>query len=1286
MRAILLPKLNRHMTRPPIQASAGARILFFLLVVLGSPLRAQVGAGVIRGLVLDPQGNVVSQAKVSLTSAAESGTREIQTSPDGAFAFPNLRPGTYDLQVEDVGFKKMLQNGVQAVVSSTTDLTVRLELGATTESITVSADSQPLQAADAAIGNNFESTRIQQLPLNARNIVGLLSLQPGVTRSGEAFGGRRDQANITLDGVDVNDQLTGLDAAARSLQGSYEALSSVLRSTPESVQEFRVVTLNPTANQGRSSGAQVALVTRSGGNDFHGSAYWFHRNTATTANDWFNNAAGRYAPSDPQVLQGIAAAGDPRVPRPKLIRNIFGAALGGPIVRNRTFFFANYEGRRDASETSVLRTVPSETLREGILRYQNTAGGVTTVMPNEFAALYPGTGGVNPVVLDYLRRAPLPNFFAGGGDGLNLAGYRFNASTPTTFDTYIARLDHRITDSQNLFFRGNIQGDKYTLPKQFPDSTTPAFWSHPNGFVVGHDWTVTPRLINTVRLGLTRQAFSYRGDADANVVRFFSYRPTSEQRSSSRISPTWNLTDDISWSKGSHLLQFGGNFRAIESRITSFASSFDLLSTNFAFYSGGANALNAQLPDLLPAFGSNSAPAVAILLGRLSQYTANALYDRDGNVLPPGTPADRTFQTKEFEAYVQDVWRLRRDLTATIGLRWSGNSPVQETNGFQTAPTVNLNDFFARRVAGAEAGQPFNDPIAIDLSGPVNGKPDAYKWDRNNFGPSAAVAWSPDFGTNGFSRLLGLNGKAVIRGGFRMLYDRFGSGLMSFFDSNNSLGFTAATQVPSGSFNLTNNLPPLFTGQTNTRDLPLLPALPNIAFPRSFPSDEVGRTASALDASLRTPVQYTWSVSYGRDLGKDITVELGYIGRAGRNLLISRDVFQRNNLRDPSSGQTWFQAGGVLGELHDAGLQLGANGFNAAVPILPFFENLFPGNRIQQAAERSTGRAIPALNGLTPSQQAAALIARGSGLNNTNWGALQGMLDDFSVLGKNAFIHPQYGSLLTYSTMGTSDYNGGYVSVRKRFSADVAFDFNYTLSKAFDNGSGLEGGGGPNFEGRILNALNPDGSRSVSDFDIRHNFNANYLVGLPIGKGKRFLRNTSSFVDALIGGWQLTGVWRYQSGLPINIREAAGRNAVAAQQPSRAVRARPIESSPGDVNGRPNLFSDPVYAYQSLRNARPGEEGDRNVFRLPHYTTIDMGLGKSFRMPYSEQHSLQFRWEVFNVTNSQPFGGDGIDLSVNQDPGSSTPAAQWGQFTQSATPTGETRPGRVMQFALRYSF
>src|SRR3712207_5483010 len=219
--------------------------------------------------------------------------------------------------------KKSAVPEVGALVDTTVEQNVKLEVGEVTEVVTVTDVLQaPLNTTDATIGNAFERRRIEQLPLNARNVVGLLSLQPGVTRTGYVNGGRSDQANVILDGVDNNEQQRGLDVVTD------EAFASVLRSTPDSLQEFRVITTNANAEQGRSSGAQVSLVTKSGTNELHGSLYHFHRNTVTTANDFFNNRAG--------------------VPRPQLLRNIFGGSIGGPIVRDRAFFFGTYEVFREA--------------------------------------------------------------------------------------------------------------------------------------------------------------------------------------------------------------------------------------------------------------------------------------------------------------------------------------------------------------------------------------------------------------------------------------------------------------------------------------------------------------------------------------------------------------------------------------------------------------------------------------------------------------------------------------------------------------------------------------------------------------------------------------------------------------------------------------------------------------------------------------------------------------------------------------------------------------------------
>jgi hypothetical protein len=263
------------------------------------------------------------------------------------------------------------------------------------------------------------------------------------------------------------------------------------------------------------------------------------------------------------------------------------------------------------------------------------------------------------------------------------------------------------------------------------------------------------------------------------------------------------------------------------------------------------------------------------------------------------------------------------------------------------------------------------------------------------------------------------------------------------------------------------------------------------------------------------------------------------------------------------------------------------------------------------------------------------------------------------------------------------------LSLRQRLRDDVTFDFNYTYGHSLDNASGLQNSTsyGTAF---IVNALSPEANYATSDFDARHIINANWVVGLPFGRGKRFFTNASSLMDQVFGGWQSTGIFRWNSGLPIP--QAPFDCCVWATNwnvQSNGVRVRPVQSSPTQTgeNGTPNLFTDALAAYRSFRPARPGEVGDRNVLRAPGYISLDMGLYKSFRMPW-EGHALQFRWEVFNVTNTQRFDGLTIaDLSLGTDPFlGGNPNSDFGRFTSTQAPLNETKAGRVMQFALRYTF
>lgn len=1252
--------------------------VIFVVLTLGCLTAfAQTGTASIRGSVKDPQGNVVVGAKVTVRNEAKNFSRDQVTGSDGAYIFTALPPDTYIVDVEAAGFKKVRAENVAALVDTAKDLDVILEVGAISETITVTGGlDAPLNTTDASIGNAIESRRIQELPLNARNIVGLLSLQPGVTRQGEVNGGRRDQANITLDGVDVNEQQTGLDPVNGSTTVTPgDAFASVLRVTPDSVQEFRVTTSSPNADQGRSSGAQVSLVTKSGTNDFHGSAFWYHRNTVTTANDFFNNAAGNFVATDAAVIAGNAQVGNPRVPRPKLLRNIFGGSLGGPIIKDRFYFFYSYEGRRDAAEQSVLRFVPTASLRQGNVIYRTNTGALATWTPANIAAAYPALGGVNPAALAVLTTAPLPND-SSIGDGLNRSGFRFNAPIKNEFEAHTARLDFSVTDRQTLFFRGNYQDDLYQQAPQFPTTPSPALWYHPKGFVGGHTWAVTNNLVNNFRIGLTRLSLSQQGDsADTSLTFRDVYTPFLFQRTFNRTTPVWNLSDDVSWVKGTHTFQFGTNMRFIRNNRDSFANAFDSVLVNPFFYSGGGATLLPTAPaNLAAGFTSDYQFAIAAVLGRGTQNAANQIFNKDGSAATPGTPSSRSYATDEYDFYVQDSWKVRSNLTLTLGLRYGLNTPVYETGGFQLVPNVNLGEFFENRLNGMRTGVPYNQLISFNLGGKANNGPDYYEMDKNNFAPQVAVAWSPDFGDNWFGRAFGRNGRSVLRGGFRMLYDRVGSQLAVSSEAENSFGFSNSTTNTSNTFNTTTAPPPLVTGFNPNVRTPAYGLNPptQLNFPLQRPPG-FGIFAS-FDQSLKTPVQYTWNASYGRELPKGLAVEFSYVGRMAQDLLLVRDVAQPNNIVDPISGTDWYSAAARLTDFRLANTPI------ASVPNIPFFENWYPG----------LGAAVgdPTLSATQVFYLFHARPAVG-GFNVVDYTLLQELFDRDARVDR-LFYHPQYAALQVLSSIGRSNYHGGSVSVRQRLGNDFLFDFNYTLSKAMDNGSTLE-------TLRVLsnvtrNAIDPDLDYSVSNFDVRHNMNMNFLAGLPFGRGKRFLGNSNSIVNGIIGGWQLSGIVRMHSGLPSGSPADVGFWATNYQLTSRGVRLRDVASANVDVVGtdgsaRPNLFSNVTEAYRSFRNARAGEAGDRNIdtLRIPSYFVMDLGLSKSFGMWYAEGHRLQFRWEVFNVTNTQRFGTI-ANLTLNPEPFLGTPPSNFGTYIGSQTPVGETRPGRVMQFALRYTF
>jgi hypothetical protein len=1256
-------------------AAQGLTALFFL-AVFSLTVFSQQGTSTIRGTVTDPQGNVVSGATVTLTNLGTKASRTATTSDNGIYGFDFIPVGDYTVEVEVAGFKKGIVTSVHALVAKATSVDVQLEIGNVSESVTIASGSAELlvNRDDGTLGNNFVNKQINELPLEARNVNNLLSLQPGSTRDGYVAGARADQSNITLDGVDINEaetnQITNPNADPANSTNALNLVpdrTTVLRLNAEAVEEFRVTTANPNANQGRSGGAQVALVTKSGTNDWHGAASEFYRTKKFSANDFFNNKNG--------------------VEKPALIRHTFGGAFGGPVIKDRAFFFYSFEGDRiTRSQPVAARNVPLPSLGRGEVRYRNPSGGITTLTTAQLNTIFPAVG-INPTAVAILRdaanRYPANDFSI--GDGLNTAGFRFNTPLPAERNSHIAKFDFNVTSKQQAFVRVNVIYDKIAQERRFPDTPIPTIWSHPTGLAGGHTWTINNNLVNNFRYGYTREAFSQQGDSNQNSISFrFVYQPFTFSRTLTRVTPVQNFTDDVSWVKGNHSLSFGGNLRFISNTRNSFGNAYDDAITNPSFYQGGGRTLSDPVNAFSPISGSTVGVqnATTALIGRLSQYSALFTFDHDGSLLPSGTPANREFKTQEYDAYVQDSWKVTPNLTLTYGLRYTISRPVYEKNGFEVKTSVPLSDIFDLRRAASAQGQNYVTPVTLELSGPANNATPLYDYDKNNFQPRAAFAYSPAFKSGFMAKVFGRDHESVFRGGFSITNDYYGQQLAVTFDLNNTLGFSSSQDIAANTFNVTTRPAPLITGLGQPiRTLPRITNPGNISFPRTQPFDphpagfaQDRRIESSLDSKLVAPINYSWNLTFERELPHGLVVQASYVGRSARNLIATRDVMALNNLVDPKSNTDWYSVATQLEILRQQNTPI------SAIQQIPWFANMLPSNIAHlMNVNYFDDLVIDESLNQTQAVYAVALEVYGN-----DWTDTQDVIEQ--GLDRNLWFHPQYGALSAFSSIARSNYHAGTLSIRERLGRSLSLDFNYTLSHSLDDASGLQTS--TSFGGAfILNPLRQRDSYANSDFDTRHIINANALYELPFGRNRKYLSGINKAADALIGGWQLTGIFRWNSGLPISPPFDDARWATNWNAQSNAVRTRDVEPCP-ERGGR--LFGcNTLQAYQSFRNAYPGEAGDRNVFRLPGYVNLDMGIHKSFSVPWNENHKLQLRVEAFNVTNTQRMGspdtGSRTGYGIGLDPTTFTSLddipQNWARFI---TPI-QGAP-RVMQFGIRYSF
>ncbi len=531
-------------------------------------------------------------AKVTLVDKSTGKTLSDTAGSGGFYEFAQIPPATYVITVSASGFGDQSKSA-ELLVNQPATIDFALTVQASTVTVDVSAGAQTLNTTDASLGNSADSELIQSLPSETRNVPDLLSLQPGVlylpmnadSRSGAVNGGRSDQGNVTIDGIDDNDQVNGY------------AFNGVLRETQDSVEEFRVTTGDANADQGRSSGAQISMLTKSGTNKFHGAAYEYYRPPLTAANNWFNKQA--------EVTEDL-----PNIPS-KVLRNIYGAQVNGPIKKDKLFFFGNYEASRLAENANIIQTVATAGYAKGNLAYVDNSNHVQTLTPAQVAALdagcqvcktaaYPAGPGPDPNALAYFNSMPLANGSL-TGDGINQGSVSFSSPNPIRLNTSIARLDYTPNDRHRIFIRGNLQKDIINNPEQFPgQGPTDVIEDNSKGFTAGDTWSVKPNLINDVRFGYVRQGFGDVGVGSGDYVDFrFMSHETAETRTSITSVPLSNIVDNLNWTVGKHSLQIGGNWRLIHQNHVSDGTTWQGASTN-PYWLGGNPPIHACGQHLRP--------------------------------------------------------------------------------------------------------------------------------------------------------------------------------------------------------------------------------------------------------------------------------------------------------------------------------------------------------------------------------------------------------------------------------------------------------------------------------------------------------------------------------------------------------------------------------------------------------------------------------------------------------------------------------------------------------------
>jgi hypothetical protein len=1213
-------------------------LCFCLVGLISVGALAQGTASRVTGVVQDPSGAVIPNATVTLINEATKTSFTTQTTSSGTYLFDSVQVGVYTVTVEMQGFKKHVSTGNQVNVNQPATVDVVLEVGGTQDVVTVVGSAELVQTSSSGnFGNTVEQRSLEALPIvgdRGRNPLQFVSIEPGVIGNGRAgtggntggnvhVHGARDRAfNFTLDGIDINDSSAG---------GSN---FTPLRPNPDSISQFQVVTSNFTAELGRSSGAQVSMVTRSGGDEFHGSGFELYRTPRFNANEYENNLNGRPKGQYVQHIFGGSFSGPVFFPR-------FGE--GGPAIYNgrkhKTYFFTNLQLLRTQQSILVTRTVYTAQARQGIFRYRadgkaNAPAGTSNpsvdgsgnVLPglniqsynvvanDPLCATQPTNCGLDPTTQRLINAAPLPNNFS-AGDGLNTAGFSFAAPQIEKQYDFVAKVDHTFNDRNSMYVR-YAQGQQNTFGdngngglKSFPDSQYNFVdtFRNPKNLAVNYRWTPTATVTNEFVVGFNKYAFSFNNpDPNANSnAPFILNLPRDPFNSTPPINnrreiTTYQLVDNISFLSGSHTWRGGINFR--------FQTHDDIRSSVGGFNTNRQVNLSRAVGTGNPVPPSFNLPSTSIInstdrnnlqswindvLGRVGNIQQSFVATPDGSAFAPaGTLFLFSAKYNEYDFYFQDSWKIRPNLTLDYGLRWE---PKMAPRGGKNSPILRPD----RPIRFGEAP---TDQIKF-----VEGK--LFDDDWNNFAPSIGFAWDP------FS-----DGKTSIRANYRLAYDR----MNTFITSSAIFPNTPGTSLGISDVSMSSR--PNDTGRIRFG----LPVLAPAATPAQLRQPAAFSTAglTVFDPSTRSPKTNQWGLSLQREIGKGFVVEANYIGRRGVGLYGAYDVNQVNILaKDPRFGNETFL---------DAFNTLRAN----STATSPLINALLTGN----AANNNGSTQFRSLFASELTQGSVASAAQSLS---------QRVVSGQRVIVQNGFApsffqpYSQFtGGITVLDSNDFSTYHGMELQISRRVKNGLLMQASYTWAKSLDTRSfdpafstavktSSATSASPSAVNTPFDVSNRKLNYGRSDFDKRHSFQGYMVYDLPFGRHGHYLKEVNPVVDQLIGGWEVASLMILQSGRPFTVYSAAFTVSNDVLSPANCNGCTPDMGKIIQESGTNFIFSAAQRAMFST--PAPGQLGNtgRNFFTAAPFFNIDMTLRKRFYL--GEKRNLEFRADVNNLTNTPSF-------------------------------------------------